>query len=79
MKNSSTQKRFRFSIGLSGVNFLKAAIWAFREEERIHIEHYTRFPDREFGLKSRKASGILSDATKKTILLIKDLEKNLKF
>lgn len=79
MRNSSAQKRSRFSIGLSGINFLKAAIWAFREEKRIRIEHYTRFPDRESGLKNRKASGILSDATKKTTLLIKDLEKNLKF
>lgn len=79
MRNSSVQKRSRFSIGLSGVNFLKAASCAFQDERKIYVEHNKRFPDRESGIKSERATRKLSEAVEKTIMLIKDIEKSLKF
>ena len=72
-------KRTKFTIGLSGFNFLKGSLLFFREEAAIYNDHYKKFPERQSGIKSKKAALKLEKAASEVELLLRKISKDLKF
>lgn len=72
-------KRTKFTLGLSGFNFLKESLLFFREEATVYNDHYKRFPKRQSGIKGKKAALKLEKAADEVEVLLRKLSKKLKF